>query len=228
MKHIKKHQKNEPKTLKNYRKKTPNPTYSGFIDSGQLLKISLLKEQGHICAYCMQRIGLELNEARKPHIEVEHYLSQKHFSDKQLDYKNMLGVCNGNSGIQEHCDKSKKHQNLSALNPLKKDYCESLLTYSISGKIESLSNNISVINDINLLNLNAQNLIDIRRKIMDSALEKLKEKLTKAHPNTQWTKKMIQSEIDQWKSKDSKGRYKGYCLVAFWILEKEKSKSKYP
>ncbi len=228
MKYIKKHQKNEPKTLKDYREKTPNSTYNGFIDTGHLLKEALLKEQGHICAYCMKRVSLDRNEVhKKPEIEVEHYLSQKNQPNKQLDFMNMLGVCNGTSGLQKHCDKSKKHRNLSTLNPLKKDYCENLLTYTLSGKIESKSNNSEVENDIGLLKLNEDNIVDARKNVIDFAIEKLKKRLSKEHPNTQWTKKMIQDEINEWNNKDSQGKFKSYCRIGIWILEKEKAKGKY-
>ena len=105
MKYIKKEK--EPKILKEYRESTPDASCTGFIDTDNRLKKSLLSEQGHVCAYCMQRINLKKSSG-KPKIEVEHILSQKDKSKKDLDYKNMLAVCNGNLGGEEHCDKSKK------------------------------------------------------------------------------------------------------------------------
>ena len=66
----------EPSTLKKYRETTPNAVYDkGYVDSGQVLKKTLLKEQGYICAYCMKRISLKRTN-NKPSIEVEHFLSQ--------------------------------------------------------------------------------------------------------------------------------------------------------
>ena len=121
MKHIKKNQ-NEPSTLKDYRTTTPNATYRGFVDTGHLLKKALLLEQGHLCAYCMGRISIKLNQDNKPRIEVEHYSSQNERPDLDLIYKNMLGVCNGiTQQKKEHCDKSKKYKSLRALNPLNKN-----------------------------------------------------------------------------------------------------------
>ena len=58
MKHILKN--NEPTSLRIYRDSTPNATYTGF-PSKKDIQESLLDEQGHICAYCMQRISLDYN-----------------------------------------------------------------------------------------------------------------------------------------------------------------------
>ncbi len=85
MKYIEKKIGNEPKTLKSYRDTTPEASFKGFTDTDHLLKKALLAEQGHICAYCMQRISLKLNAKHKPRIEVEHILSQENHPYKSLD-----------------------------------------------------------------------------------------------------------------------------------------------
>lgn len=172
MKYIEKEAGNEPSTLKEYRETTPNATYKGFGDTGQLLKKALLVEQGHICAYCMQRITLKLNEQYKPKIEVEHFQSQKKYPDKDLDYNNMLGVCNGNLGGNEHCDKSKKEKSLTHLNPLKPEI-EHCIVYSTSGRIEANGSNKHIEDELNeILNLNNQNLIDNRKNLSKSRFKR--------------------------------------------------------
>ncbi len=217
---------NEPDTLKLYRETTPNASFGGFIDTNQKLKKALLKKQGWICAYCMQRISLKLNTNNKPKIEVEHFLPQdpeKGYSDKTLDYENMLGVCNGNNGGIEHCDKSKKSNLLSKLTPFKID-CESLITYSSNGLIKSNSNNTIVNNDINsILNLNNQNLIDIRRNVIDLAINNMDKK----YPNRRWSQKNFEDEIEIYKKTDSKGKYKQFCNFVIWYLSKLREKPKY-
>lgn len=67
-------------------------------------------------------------------------------------------------------------------------------------EIKSKSNNSLVNKDIELLNLNNQNPVDIGKGVMDYAWQILKTKLENKHPNTPWTKRMIQNEIDQWGS----------------------------
>ena len=88
----------------------------------------------------MRRISLkrDAQNNNKPRIEVEHFLAQEAAPTMTLDYKNLLGVCNGNLFDSEHCDKSKKKFLLKKINPLKKEV-ETLITYSLDGTIESLS-----------------------------------------------------------------------------------------
>ena len=223
MKYIEKKTQNEPLTLRSYRQTTPNPTYPGFSDTDQLLKKALLEEQGHICAYCNGRISLDLNENNKPKIEVEHYLSQDEHSDKDLDFKNMLGVCNGITlEKNEHCDKSKKAKSLQRLDP-RQATIETLLRYSLNGNIQPKIDNIPIKEDIELLNLNDSFLVKVRRQAMDEALKELQLK----YPKKQWTKYLFEKEIEKWQSKH-KGKFRPYCRAAIWFLELLKQKGKYP
>ena len=212
----------EPLSLKIYREKTPNSSYNGFSDK-KIIRETLLKEQGHICAYCMKRISLDLNNYYKPKTEIEHYLSQKNFPEKDLDYTNILGVCNGNSNGILHCDKSKNNLNLKILNPLKLKTSEHLINYTLSGLIVSKSNNLDVKHDINkILNLNNDKLIQFR----NDALDKAKKDFIKQNPKKQWTKKMFDNEIEKYKIKVN-GKYKPFCNFIIWYFEKQKNKNKY-
>jgi len=218
-------QKNiEPSTLKKYRETTQNASYKGFVDTNQALKKALLKEQGYICAYCMKRISLKKNKFKKPSIEVEHFLSQKERADLNLDYQNMLGVCNGFLFGVAHCDKSKAEVLLKKLNPLK-PAIEKLVTYSSDGQIQSVTNNTAVRNDLEqLLKLNNQHLVDARTNTIDHARELLKKK----YPIGTWTKALIDKEIVFWKSKDENGRFRPFCQIAIWFWEQQKKRNRYP
>ncbi len=220
MKYIKKEK--EPNTLKQYRETTPDASYSGFVDTDSLLKKTLLSEQGHICAYCMRRISLKRNLA-KPEIEVEHFLSQKYYPEKAFDYNNMLAVCNGNFGGEEHCDKSKKDKELKVLSPLKNE-CENLITYSTSGEIKSISNNADVNFDLKtVLNLNNQNLIDMRKDTVISILNVLK----KDFPQTQWKKEHFEKKINEYSEKNTDSKYLPFYGYIIWYLNFLKNKPKY-
>ncbi|MCD4794847.1 MAG: TIGR02646 family protein [Bacteroidales bacterium] len=234
MKYIKKDIKNEPQDLKKYRETTPNASYSGF-PSKENLRLTLLKEQGYLCAYCMKQISAEINNYYKPKIEIEHYKSQENFPKEDLNYKNMLGVCNGVSNTIEHCDKSRKYiknhkthsLELKRLNPTIKRSSEELITYDLNGKVLSKSNNADVENDINdVLNLNNKYLIDSR----NDALDKAKEDFRKENPkkrNKPWTVKMFDDEIEKYKLKDKAGKYKSYCQFIIWHFTLQKNRSKY-
>lgn len=230
MKYIEKKKQNEPIELKEYRETTPGAVYDkGYVDNSRTdkdrrpLKEALLEEQGHICAYCNGRISLNLNAEYKPRIEVEHFLPQTKHPDKDLDYENMLGVCNGITiEKNEHCDKNKKEKSLKKIDPRKSDV-ESLVDYTLSGKIIAVAKNKDVIHDIKLLNLNDTFLEKSRKQTMDEALKKLKGK----YPQKTWTKYLFEKEIEEWKSKH-KGKFRPYCQAAIWFLELLKSKNKYP
>lgn len=223
MKHIIKKSSNEPISLKEYRETTENATYSGFGDREQLLKVALRDEQGHLCAYCMTRIGKEIAKSNRVIVKAEHYLSQDKRPDQDLNYENMLGVCSGNIFGKAHCDVNKKEELLEILNQLKKQI-ESLITYNSNGNIIPIKADEKIKSDLKLLNLNTQKIVEARRGVIDLALELMKEK----YPLKQWTKKLIQKEIDEWKSKNKKGQYRTFCQIAIWFLEKEKKKNRYP
>lgn len=64
---------------------------------------SLLKEQGHLCAYCMRRIPDERitdEDTDLSNVYIEHWLPRStkggQRENKGLDYRNMLAVCSGN------------------------------------------------------------------------------------------------------------------------------------
>ena len=73
----------------------------------QILRDSLLKEQGYLCAYCMSKIDDQ-------HTKIEHYEPRN--NKNELDYKNLLAVCGGNSGgndeKHQHCDTKKGNKTL--------------------------------------------------------------------------------------------------------------------
>jgi uncharacterized protein (TIGR02646 family) len=102
----------EPTALTNYRnEQKKNQIALNFenlpAEVKEVIKKSLLEEQGYICCYCMQRI-----EADK--MKVEHFFTQtsskksKDIKNQELvlDYHNLLGACEGN---QKHNVKAKHH-----------------------------------------------------------------------------------------------------------------------
>ncbi len=219
MKYIKKSKK-EPQVL------TEAKAGGGNYDSLRKtdIQVSLLEEQGHLCAYCMGRISLELNEYYQPKIGIEHFLPQENHADKSLDYSNMLGVCNGKSGEHHHCDKTiggkvEGTTELRRLNPLDKN-CEKMLKYNLNGTIQSIDENEEVEYDLNTnLNLNNDKLKENRKIAFDLAWEQFK----KVHKNkANWTKQTFQAEIDKLKQTNAEGKYMAYCQCLIYLFEKKK------
>lgn len=240
MKYISKNIKNEPNALREYRSKTPNANYKGYVDydtqteERSPLKKALLKEQGYLCAYCMKRINLDLNKYKKPNIEIEHYESQSLFPKKDLAYKNMLGVCNGQSPLYpektevHHCDKTPGKEGkmsgdvkLKKLDPRNRS-CEQLIEYTLDGEIKSINDDSDVEYDIKALNLNNEYLIRARKVKIDAA----RERMIRTKQTQQWDKAFLRNQRLFWLTPED-GEFKTYCMVAVDFLNKLMKKNKY-
>ncbi|WP_286019158.1 HNH endonuclease family protein, partial [Candidatus Venteria ishoeyi] len=111
---INKNMNNEPNSLKEFRtrqdiktrvKNKEGGTYKIYSDEvgTKELRLSLLKEQGYICCYCMSNISISIeNEVEKT--KIEHYKprdSNKKHTELELDFKNLYIACDGE---KSHCD----------------------------------------------------------------------------------------------------------------------------
>jgi len=220
MKYIKKN--NEPVSLKNYCS-TPNAFFEGC--NKKEIRKSLIKEQGAICAYCMQRISEEwIEELSKFKTEIEHYKAQKFYPDLRLTYLNMLGVVNGNAGNGKHkfhCDKSKANSSLT-INPLNKN-CETLIKFRANGKVYSDDKQInSEIKDI--LNLNEDSLVKQRREAIIFAIQSI-NKIQKKKKGESWSTSIIEKEKQKWEERYEKG-YRPFCQAVIQYLDKKLNRSK--
>lgn len=115
-------------------------------DIKQILRDSLLKEQGYLCAYCMSRID-------NANTKIEHYVPRN--NENELDYKNLLAVCEGKSFDNEkkhqHCDTQKGNRTLQ-IDP-QNEFHISQISYKPDGTIYSKDGKFD--DDLNLiLNLN--------------------------------------------------------------------------
>ena len=113
----------EPLSLFLYRKHS-NACYADLpADVKNDIRSSLLKEQGYICAYCMNRI--DDNHGTK----IEHFKPQTHFKQDALNYSNMLLCCMGeyhsNNEKQLTCDSQKKDRTLN-INPCNKSQMDNI------------------------------------------------------------------------------------------------------
>lgn len=241
MKQINKRIENEPNALRIYRETTENANYNGYVDKDiqtredKPLKNALLREQGHLCAYCMGRISLALNEQNKPKIEVEHFQSQDLFPKLDLLYSNLLGVCNGASVTYpenekvHHCDKTKGEYGkmngqvrLRKLDP-RNITCEQLLCYTPNGEILSINNDNDVTWDINeVLNLNNKALKNARKGVIDNVLKQM----IKEKPDKQWNKVFLMKHLEEWQTM-ANGKFRIYCMAAVWFINSLLSKPQY-
>ena len=107
------HKQPEPLAWINYRR-TPGVAYQALPE----LRQALLEEQGYICAYCMRRIPVRdrlpvRNDGISETSRIEHLQSQEHYTERALDYTNMVICCPGMIDGTAHCDRSKANHDIS-------------------------------------------------------------------------------------------------------------------
>src|SRR5436305_15313712 len=99
----------EPDSLTQHRQ-TPHSDYENYADKDTLRNF-LVAEQRGLCCYCLSRIRPAIQA-----MKIEHWHSQKKYSDEQLAYSNILGACLGSESLAynfQHCDTRKGKQDLS-------------------------------------------------------------------------------------------------------------------
>lgn len=160
--------------------------------------ISLLNEQGYICAYCMRDI--DLSNATIEHIIGQTYEKNGEAIGKanQIKYNNFLAVCKGDScNNQLHCDKSRANYQKSRplfANPLSNRIIQNIkfsetgvIYYKNFSKLDEISK-LKKYNELDedenikydlhvVLNLNCQSLKDKRASIL-KAIKKLSKNAT--------------------------------------------------
>ncbi len=208
----------EPSSLTRY-KKEKDAYFDGFKYKDEI-RLSLLKEQGYLCAYCMKRIN-GISE-----MTIEHYDPQSESdTSKALDYRNMLGVCKGGRGLEKKyqtCDAHRGNVKLT-VNPLDRSSVEKIKYKQKTGEI--CSDDPAVEQDLNItLNLNCkESMLPENRK---SALESLKRFLIGQKENGTWSRKFLNLVKSEYQSKDNDGKYEEYAGIILWYINKRLEKAK--
>ena len=177
----------------------------------QVILQALMKEQGHLCAYCMRRIP---DERELPpdidQVTIEHWLPRNPSDgiDKNqgLDYNNLFAVCSGNRGKRHTrkprdltCDakRSPGHSQL-ILNPCDPNTLAKI-KYKDNG--EMTSDDPSVLDDIEVkLNLNcisdAVQLPQSRKSVLDAFISQLPDDQDQILTLCQATLELFEAESD--------------------------------
>ncbi len=209
MKHISgKKASNEPKTVQEKRA-TPGSTFDDLPK--EQLREALLKEQGFICAYCMQRIK---NTGKST--KIEHWAPRK--KDNEKDYMNLLAVCKGNEGKlgAEHCDTLKKKQPIT-ISPLHPN-CEQLVKFDPGGQIYSEDKTID--DELKrILGLDKQHLVDERARLLDRVKEAI-QKTAKSNADAKIKKADLTNMLKEWQALKS-GEFEPFCQVAIAYIYKK-------
>lgn len=155
----------EPGSLIQHRK-TKAASYDNYADK-DTLRSALVGEQGGLCCYCMGRVFHEAGG-----MKIEHWLSQRHHPEAQLDYRNLLAACRGGEGQPaklQHCDTSKGDADL-LYNPADPaHHVETRIRYEPDGSIRAEETIFDEQLD-SVLNLNLPLLKSQRRGVYDAVL----------------------------------------------------------
>ena len=199
----------EPDELVQYRN-VPGSTYDGgnFTPVKDAVRRDLLRDQGHLCAYCMRRIKAET-------MKVEHWQSQSDFPDKQLSWDNLLGVCDGNAGQpwnQQTCDTRRGNTPLTCNPSNPAHVTESRINYL--GEEMIVSNEVPFAKELDtVLNLNWKRLKDNRASVIEAVLQAL------AKTAGTRTRGELEQLIEVWRTLQ-KQMFQEYCAVAIYFLKK--------
>ena len=185
------------------------------------IRKTLLREQGHLCSYCMQRIDLQ-------NMTIEHYIPQNP-SDREvddmlsIDYNNMLAVCSGNTNGPHRkndltCDKHRGNIPLT-VDP-RDEYSIAKICYQDDGTIYSLDAEIN--RDLDeTLNLNCEaTLFKQNRK---SVLDVVKQGILKRSAENRITKRQLEIMLAKLQTKNDE-KYVPFCGIAIWYLRKKLSR----
>ena len=188
-----------------------------------------MREQGHLCAYCMIRIPddriVETDTALSS-VYIEHWQAisaeRKTSENKGLDYNNMLAVCSGNEKAPEAtgkrkkrywtCDKKRESRQLR-VNPLDASTIDTIY-YTSDGILKS--NDREIDEDINIrLNLNcnteAVNLPQNRKAVLDAVQDDLNRQEGDLLENCKTLLHVWESETDP------KTPYSG--IIIWWLKD---------
>lgn len=209
---------NEPLSLTEHRANKP-----AFYKNLQKddTRISLLKEQGHICCYCMKRIP-ESNI--NPSSKIEHFLCQDDNKDEELNYGNMLLACSGKEGSPtrlQTCDTKKKNLILTYCPSNLSRNIEDLIKYKPNGEVYS-SDEILNAELETVLNLNVNQLKENRRAIYETVQDRIRNKV-KQHKTNLLQKRFLETEKNKWLNLYNE-KYKEFCMVAVYVIDKKLKK----
>lgn len=204
----------EPDSLTAY-KKQAYASYEGYEEKEELRE-ALLKDQGYICAYCMRRIK---NDRKS--MKIEHWKAQSKLEteEEKLDFRFMLGVCDGCRGSADQYTTCDEHRHNAELyvNPLDSTMMDTI-GYDRNGHIKSGDSRIDEdLNDI--LNLNCEQALSqivLNRK---NIYAECKNQLMKIQARGIWKKSTLQKVMRQYERRKD-GRNPEYVGVPLFLLNK--------
>lgn len=172
------------------------------------LRGQLVREQGQICCYCMNRITDYASH-------IEHFLPKEKFRDIDLEYDNLLASCNGEGGIivsDEHCGHRKENWWREDMISPTDIEVEKVFKYTPDGRVHTVrgreASNIAQ-EMISNFGLDSYHLERNRRQAIENS---------EVFDEEAYTEEDIRSFIDYYSHMDD-GAYVPYCKAIVDCLE---------
>ena len=202
----------EPVSLTTHRQ-TPHCDYDNYAAKDDL-RNALVSEQRGLCCYCMGRIRNEPTT-----MKIEHWWCRAHHPGGQLNYRNLLGSCQGGEGQPrslQHCDTQKGDTDL-AWNPADPAHrIETRIRYELDGSIRADDADFDgQLNDV--LNLNLPVLKNNRKGIYDAVLQWWKSQKKWSHGRV--PRERLERELARHDA--GVGELAPYGQVAVWLLDQK-------
>jgi uncharacterized protein (TIGR02646 family) len=182
------------------------------------LRRALLREQGALCCYCMNRIELES-------LRIEHLRPQHEHRAQQLTHRNLLAACPGGQDNPTHEQRDIRHCDVrKGASPLALDPVagvEHRVRYGfVEGRIFGADPEAD--RDLDqVLGLNAPHLRQLRRRVIEGLIARLRKK----YSDKTWSRAALEREIARWSSRDGH-EFRPFCQVAVEFLRKQLPKAR--
>lgn len=201
-------------------RQTPGATWKSVHDDQKAeMRAALLREQAGLCAYCMRRVRGERDASGQVDMTVEHWAARSGGADP-FHWPDLLGVCRGKTGNDEHCDRARGDRALT-LHPARPPAVDALVRHlgdrtveidarDSSGRLRRKGHDA----DLRTLNLNAPGLRKDRREVVDAVLGRA--------AGADATR--LRALLSSWETPDAQGLRPEFAGVAAYLLRRALSR----
>lgn len=160
-------------------------------------------------------------------MKIEHWYPEDRLADlERLDYKNMLGACEGHipgtKGSDDTCDTHKGNEPITA-NPQDKVTLDKIQYRTATGEIYSEDDDIQ--KDLHTtLNLNSEKHQLMRNR--KDTLNAVSDEMSKLQRTGIWNRRLLENMLSIYQGTDSEGKKMEYAGIVVWYLQKKLAQSK--
>lgn len=195
------------------RRAVPRPKFDDVLGPCKdALRQALVRDQGSVCCYCMDRI-----RADRASMKVAHWQSQHLHPDRVFDFANLFGACLGSKDKprnRQHCDTYQGDRDFHTQLDHPTLRIERLVRYTRKGRV-SAPDDPKLNSEIDeVLNLNEDDLCRKREDVLNGFLDAMRRR--HAGP---WSEAVLTKERSDWSTPGRKG-YRPFFGVVIELLDR--------